>query len=140
MLPEFPQEKNILRPAMDCESCCFFRLMELESMKVRKLCMITGEKRPNRGMNGCRFIPGQWSQVDRILDLPKSRVSGNTDDPNTMKPSNGFFRNERKIARKDTFAIDDFFGNPINHIPGKGSLARLGYREAQVAHSARERA
>lgn len=140
MLPKYPQRENILKPAMDCESCCFFRLMELESMKVRKLCMITGEKRPNIGMSGCQFIPGQWSQVDRILDLPKSRVFGNSEIPNQTKPGNGFFRNERKIARKDTFAIDDFFGNPINHIPGKGSLARLGYREAQVARLARERA
>lgn len=61
--------------------------------------------------------------------------------PNTVKLGNGFSRNGQKFARKDIFAIDDFFGKPISHIAEKleGSLVRPEYREVPVARSARER-
>lgn len=143
MLQEFPQERE---PAHQfapygCHLCAFYREVELTSGKMRLLCMLTGEKRPVAGMAGCNFIPGQWRDIDRIL-LAKSRVSGNTIDPNIAKPGSGFSgKTGLKIAKKDAFYIDDFFGKPINHIAErqKGSLVRPEYREVPVARNARER-
>lgn len=103
--------------------------------------MLIGEKRPIAGMDGCNFIAGQWSQIDRILGLPSLDFSGNIGDPNYAKPGSGFSSNGRKIARKDIFAIDDSIGFPINHTAKaeSGSLARPGSREAPAASIAGER-
>lgn len=101
--------------------------------------MLSGEKRPKIGMAGCHFIPGQWSQIDRILGLQKSRVFGNTGNPNYAKPGNGFSSNGRKLAKKDSIPLDDFRIFPIIHKPGKGSLTRPGDREAPAASIAGER-
>lgn len=142
MLQEFPQgrEPGHQFAPCGCHLCAFYREVELTSGKMRLLCMLTGEKRPVAGMAGCNFIPGKWGQIDAILGLPKSRVCGNTVDPNYTKPGNGFSRNGRKLAKKDSIPLDDFRIFPIIHKPGKGSLARPGSREAPAARIAGERA
>lgn len=95
------------------------------------------------GMRFCQHVAGKWNDIDRILGLPSLDFSGNTGDPNTMKPGNGFSRNGEIVAKTQKIAIDDFRLNTDSHIAAKkleGSLARPGDREAPVAHSARERA
>lgn len=119
-----------------CYSCCFFRLVEAKG-KQRRLCMLTGAKRPFSEMDGCRFVPGAWTDIDAILGLPKCNVSGNTGDPNTVKLVTAFSRNGMNVAAKNG-AIGNLSENPIFYTR-KGSFVRPGYREAPVAHSARER-
>lgn len=123
-----------MRP--DCMACCFFRLVESK----RRLCMLTGARRPTAGMSGCKFVPGAWTDIDSILGLPKSGDCGNLNFPNQTKPGSGFSRNGEIVA-KTKFAIDDFSVNPISHIAEKleGSLVRPGTRKGQVARLARER-
>lgn len=139
MLKEFPQEKKASGGQLvtqSCHLCAFYREVELESRRLRRLCMMSGEKNPQAGMAGCHFLQG-----NRIL-LAKSRVSGNTSAPNYTRQGDAFSgKTGLKIAKKDVFSIDDFFGKPINHIQRKrkGSLARPGSREAPAARIAGER-
>lgn len=135
-----PKHAGALK-AQFCPACCFYRLIELESGRARELCALTGEKRPMAGMNGCCFIPGSFLELDGILRLPKSRLSGNTGDPNQTKRGDRFSKTGKRVVKTKriaNFTIDDFVGKPIKHTTGKGSLAHPGNREAPVARLARE--
>lgn len=120
-----------------CYSCCFFRLVEAKG-KQRRLCMLTGRKKPFAGMDGCRFVQGAWTDIDAILGLPKCNVSGNTGDPNQVKLVTAFFREGMNVTDKNCATIGNLSENPIFYTR-KGSFVRPGYREAPVAHLARER-
>lgn len=122
-----------------CQACCFYRLIELKSGKTRKLCALTGKKRPLAGMAGCRFTPGRFAEMDSILRLPKSRLYGNLNFPNTTKQVTAFSKNGMNVA--DTHALDDFSVTADNHISEKlkRQFVRPEFREDPVARSARER-
>lgn len=128
MLATFPQERGA-QPPIACDSCCFFRLVELESRKLRQLCMLTGEKRPVAGMSGCCFIPGQWSQIDGILGLQKCGISGNTGDPNYTRQRNCLSKNGRKFATTKNAIVDFSAKLPIYHSKRKAERQLLYVRE-----------
>lgn len=110
MLEVFPQERGTIRPARDCAACCFFHLVETKG-KRRRICQLTGEKRPWAGMDGCNFIQGQWSQIDAIL-LAKSRLFRDNNGPNVTKPGSG-------LPNVTMIALDDFSADAVNHIAEK---------------------
>ena len=102
----------------DCAACCFFRLVEIRSGHTRRLCQLTGEKRPAAGMSGCQFMPGAWADIDAILRLPKADDYGNFKFPNQVKPVAAYSHNGENVAKIES-DIDDFSVNPINHIAAK---------------------
>lgn len=125
-----------IRP--DCAACAFFREVQLQSGHKRRLCMLTGERRPAATMIGCQFMPGAWADIDAILDLPKSRVYGNTGSPDNVKLVAAFSRKGKNVT--DIHALDDSIGFPINHTAkAERQFVRPEYREVPVAHVARER-
>lgn len=99
-----------------CGQCCFYREVLLDSQRMRRLCMLTGEKNPQLMQHHCHFIPGLWRDIDEILGLPKAGNFGNTDLPNTVKPDSGVSKQHGKITIQTKFAIDDYTVLPIYHI------------------------
>lgn len=125
-----------MRP--DCGACCFFRIIKARD-RQRRLCQLTGARRPMAGDADCCFIAGEWSQLDAILGLPKVEDCGNSGVPNQTRPGNGFSDTGRIVARENDLV--DFSASRliIQLQKQEGSLVRPGTREGQVARLARER-
>lgn len=125
--------------SLPCGKCCFYREVLLDSQRMRRLCMLTGDKNDQLMHHGCHFIAGDWSRIDEILGLPKAGIFGNIKLPNQTKLGSGFSKNGRKIANTN-FDIDDYTALPISHIAkAKRQFVRPGIREDPVARLARER-
>lgn len=118
-----------------CGQCCFYREVTLKSGRMRRLCMLTGDKNPQLVQRNCHFIAGNWGRIDEILGLQKSSDCGNLDFPNQMKLGDCFSRDGRKTA-DIKFVAGDSSALPKSYTKGQSSCP--GNCKVPVVHLARE--
>lgn len=76
---DFPATKNSpsgleTQALAACPACSFYRAIDLPSGRVRRLCMLTGE-RLNTAATACEhFMPGDWATTWAAPDEPRQSL------------------------------------------------------------------
>lgn len=62
-----PQEQS-------CRDCSFYRAIDLPSGRVRRLCMLSGERLTTAATPCEHFMPGRWEEVWAAPDEPRQSL------------------------------------------------------------------